>query len=287
VSYNAEIFAQIRSSGLKQGCPVLSLGSQTVYIGSQKDIALIDRFIEFFGGKPLRQQAEIPAAIDPRSIFERAGFQYCSTGPDVEGYINLSKLVFPRELRDRFGLVLNIGFSEHFANPVACLAFMHYAARVGGVLYHDLPLFGWGNHGLVSMTPKFWHALIWMNGYERISTSVSRVVESAVEPGNFYHGYLRYLHGLEQARDISWMVRAILRKTNGDVFLPPYDAVLPTSDGGKEAALLHGALEPFVNAGVWTDEEVCASIDRFMQVLNKPYRMQSPDRSLRQQQQDS
>jgi hypothetical protein len=112
-----------------------------------------------------------------------------------------------------------------------------------------------------------------MNQYERISSSVRRSDESSVDRGNFYHDYMSYFEGLEQARDISWMIRMVLRKAHRRAFIPPYDAVLPESNGEKEANLVLGALYPFIKTGVWTEEEVASTVDQFVSMMGKPFRI--------------
>jgi SAM-dependent methyltransferase len=276
MGYSADMFEQIRQLGLPARCRVMDIGSQDVGIGSAADLDTVNAFIRAFGGTALPANAPANGTIEAKEVYERAGFEYFRSDVDERPttiYVDLNKLVFPAAMRDSVDLVVNVGTTEHLANPIGGFALMHYLAKPGGILYHDVPLFGFGNHGLTSPTPKFWHALIWMNAYERISSVVRRVDESSIDRGNFYHDYMSYLEGLDRAQNISWMIRMILRKVHARVFIPPYDAVLPESNGEKEANLIHGALYPFVRTGVWTDEEVASTIDEFVAMIGKPFRM--------------
>jgi len=97
--------------------------------------------------------------------------------------------------REEFDLVVNVGTTEHLANPVAAFALMHELCAEGGIIYNDVPLFGFGNHGLMNPTPKYWHALIWMNRYATESVRTRSIDESAVDRGNLYHDYLSYMEG--------------------------------------------------------------------------------------------
>jgi len=237
---------------------------------------VINAFVSALGGTPFSQSTPVGRMMEAKDVFERAGLEYFRSDVDERPgtiYVDLNKLVFPVTMRDSIDLVVNVGTTEHLSNPIGGFALMHYLAKPGGILYHDVPLFGFGNHGLVNPTPKFWHALIWMNQYERISSSVRRSDESSVDRGNFYHDYMSYFEGLEQARDISWMIRMVLRKAHRRAFIPPYDAVLPESNGEKEANLVLGALYPFIKTGVWTEEEVASTVDQFVSMMGKPFRI--------------
>jgi SAM-dependent methyltransferase len=276
MGYTAEMFDEIRQLGLPRACRVMDVGSQDVWIGSASDIDLINGFVSVFGGKPFHKAMPSNRMIEAKEVFERAGLEYFRSDVDERPgtiYVDLNKLVFPVGMRDSVDLVVNVGTTEHLSNPVGGFALMHYLAKPGGILFHDVPLFGFGNHGLVNPTPKFWHALIWMNAYERIASSVRSADESSIDPGNFYHDYMSYIRGLDQARNISWMIRMILRKIHLRTFVPPYDAVLPASDGEKEANLILGALHPFIKTQAWSKREVTSTINEFLSMIGKPFRM--------------
>jgi hypothetical protein len=269
------MFEMLSGLGLKKGARVMDIGSQDLWLGSPSDLAQANAFIEGAGGTAFSTQQPLGRMIEAKEVYERAGFEYFCSDVDERPstiYVDLNKLVFPREKRASADLVVNVGTTEHLANPVGGFALMHYLAKPGALLFHDVPLFGMGNHGLTNPTPKFWHALIWMNRYERIVTQVRSVDESLLDQGNFFHDYLDYFEGLAQARNLSYIVRAVLRKTHESVFIPPYDAVLPDSNGEKEANLIYGALYPFIRTGAWTEKEVLSTIDGFMVLMQKPYR---------------
>ncbi len=276
MGYSAGMFQEIANLGLRRAARVMDVGSQDVWIGSTADLDVINAFVSALGGTPFSQSTPVGRMMEAKDVFERAGLEYFRSDVDERPgtiYVDLNKLVFPVTMRDSIDLVVNVGTTEHLSNPIGGFALMHYLAKPGGILYHDVPLFGFGNHGLVNPTPKFWHALIWMNQYERISSSVRRSDESSVDRGNFYHDYMSYFEGLEQARDISWMIRMVLRKAHRRAFIPPYDAVLPESNGEKEANLVLGALYPFIKTGVWTEEEVASTVDQFVSMMGKPFRI--------------
>jgi hypothetical protein len=275
MGYNAEMFKQLRGLGLKPGFRVMDLGSQDVFVGSDDDIECINGFVSSLGGIPFDKHSLVDKPVEAKAVFERAGLEYFRTDVDERPstiYVDFNKLVFPAAMRDTVDLVVNIGTTEHLSNPIGGFAMMHYVAKPGAILFHDVPLFGWGNHGLLNATPKFWHALTWMNAYERISAAVCRTDETSIDPANFYHEYLDYMEGLDRARGISWMIRIILRKTRSGAFVSPFDAALPLSKGEKEANLLWGALYPFMKTGVWTRKEINSTIDDFLSMVGKSFR---------------
>ena len=67
--------------------------------------------------------------------------------------MDLASFNIPRP-RGCFPLVVNVGTTEHSASPAATFALMHELCAKDGFLYHDVPLFGYGNHGLIEISPQ-------------------------------------------------------------------------------------------------------------------------------------
>lgn len=278
MGYSPQMFAEIGGLGLPKNARVMDIGSQDVGLNSPADLRVVNDFICSNGGKPFSEDLALPATLEAMLVFERAGFKYLRSDVDERPgtiYVDLNRLVFPQELRNSIDLVVNVGTTEHLASPVGGFALMHYLAKPGGLMFHDVPVFGYGNHGLTNPTPKFWHTLLWTNSYELVNAAVTRTDETQLDQGNFYHDYLTYMKGLGDMKDISAMMRFVVRKTGDRVFIPPFDAVLPASDGSKEAKLILGSLYPFIMTGVWTPEEVFAGINELLVVIQKPYRIGS------------
>jgi hypothetical protein len=166
-----------------------------------------------------------------------------------------------------------MGTTEHLASPVLGLAFMHYACKVGGAMFTDTPIFGWGNHGLANMTPKFWHLLRITNGYRIVICRLRDNDESPWDPGNFYHEDMAYMERLKEARNLSWMIRFVVLKPADRAFLPPFDAILPQSGGSKEAEILKGVIRPFLLAGIWTEREAAEAINDAIERRAQPFRL--------------
>ena len=62
----------------------------------------------------------------------------------------------PNEFFERFHAVLDLGTSEHVFNYPQVLMNCHLMTKVGGVIYHDVPL-NWPNHGFYSLSPTIFY----------------------------------------------------------------------------------------------------------------------------------
>lgn len=276
MGYASETFNFISRFHPAKSGRVLDLGSQDLHVNDYSEVAELNAFIAGHSGRLL--SADAPATYPTAEIWSRAGFDYrCVDVDDRPGTVrvDLQSLAFPSELRSTCDLVCNSGTTEHLANPVFGFAFMHYVCRPGGLMFHDVPLFGWGNHGLMNPTPKFWHRLAELNRYELLHAHVRHCEESSVGSGNFNDPGLAYIDGLGGIRNVSWMIRLMLRKREDHAFVPPFDAVLPQSSGKNEAEMVTGSMMPFLACGTYTAEEVADAVDSTMKALNKPYRLEA------------
>jgi hypothetical protein len=90
-----------------------------------------------------------------------------------EGYhttiFDLNTSAIPEAERGSFDLVLNCGTSEHVLNQYNVFNVMHDAVRVGGVMYHAIPMTGYLKHGYFTYTPIFMCDLARANQYEIVS----------------------------------------------------------------------------------------------------------------------
>jgi hypothetical protein len=238
------------------GSRVLDLGSQDISIGCEAELVEVNKFIAHGGGIAQRI-ARYPATYTAAEIWTRAGYDYRCIDVDERPdtiRVDLQGCEYPTELKYAFDLVMNAGTTEHLANPAGGLAFAHYACRNGGVIAHDVPLFGLKNHGLVNPTPKFWSILRWLNNYEVLSAAARQCEELPGDP-NHYSEALSFIAGVEAAVHLSWMISIAFRKRGSAAFVAPIDAVLPKSDGTLEAQLISSAMLPLIAGGVWSEAE--------------------------------
>ena len=245
-----------------RGAKVLDLGSQDIVFNSNAELIEVNKFIARGRGVPIAIDA-FPKILPVAAIWREAGYEHhCIDVDDRPGTIrvDLQGCQYPSALKYGFDLVVNAGTTEHLANPAGGLAFAHYACRKGGVIAHDVPLFGYMNHALVNPTPKFWTILRFMNGYEVLSAD-ARSVDDVEGDMNFYGDHLDYINGLKDARNITWMISIAFRKSGYSAFVPPMDAVLPDSDGSLEAKLIAASILPLVASGAWTEKEAEQAIN--------------------------
>jgi hypothetical protein len=273
MGYSSEMFLEIGRLSLPSK-NVLDVGAQDVSVPSKAGEANLNEFIlkQNPGAEPIRLPS-FPAMIEARDVYQRAGFNYTCIDVDERPgtlRVDLARFEIPQD-RGRFGLVVNVGTTEHLASPAATFALMHEMCCDGGFFYHDVPLFGLGNHGLMNPTPKFWHALIWMNSYQVHSARARTIDESALDRGNFHHDYLDYIEGLREIRNVSSLMTAVLQKRTNWPFVIPFDAVFEDDGQGHGLAnLLLGSYHPFIATGAYTPQQVIAGTNNFLALNGRP-----------------
>jgi len=104
-----------------------------------------------------------------RDFWVALGFDY--TAIDVDGSpgsiaLDLNYDQVPAALRGKYGLVTNLGTTEHVCNQMNAFKAIHDLAAPGGVMIHHLPAGGMLNHGLINYTPKFFWYLARSNDYK-------------------------------------------------------------------------------------------------------------------------
>ncbi len=77
--------------------------------------------------------------------------------------LNFDRL--PNRHREYYDVILNFGTTEHIFNQWNSFEVMHDAAKVGGIIYHQLPASGYLDHGYYCYTPLFFKELAEANGY--------------------------------------------------------------------------------------------------------------------------
>ena len=104
-----------------------------------------------------------------RDFWLSLGFDYAAI--DVDGSqgsipLDLNYDQVPDALQNKYGLVTNLGTTEHVCNQMNAFKITHDLAATGGVMIHHLPAGGMLNHGLVNYTPKFFWYLARSNDYK-------------------------------------------------------------------------------------------------------------------------
>jgi hypothetical protein len=270
----------MRDAGIT-GKRIMDLGSQDVTVFNEPDLHLLEKFIADWGGdaQPIRARAQggFPFILTARDAFTAAGFDYRCCDVDRRAntlYVDFNTATFDRSFYGQFDLVMNAGTTEHLANPVPAFFFMHQLCRKGGIIYNEVPLSGWLNHGLVNLTPKFWHTLQWTNEYEVLKAFVKPTGPTEAADGNFGGAHLDFIGNLAAAGETSSSIQIVFRKTSERGFIPPFDAVIPTQDGGKALGeLVWGSLRYFAASGALNHDESVAAVDDFLRYQQLPYRL--------------
>jgi hypothetical protein len=161
-------------------------------------------------------------------------------------WLDLNSGRFPWRYRGTFDVVCNAGTTEQ--------------AKKCGLLFHDVPISGFGNHAFLNYTPKFWHAMIWMNRYEVLTTRVRKENENEMDINNFRPDYLmQYFEGLETTKDTSAILQIAFRKTTDFVFRPPLD-MWPGMSLKQFKTCAEGAMGLYASTGVVSKLEIQDSI---------------------------
>jgi hypothetical protein len=131
--------------------------------------------------------------------------------------LDLNRGRVPKRLRGVFDLVVNAGTTEHVANQMNAFRVIHHLARVGGVMYHEVPAGGLIDHGLVGYQPKFFNMLAKANGYEALYIRFTAWGPSKIPD------YLRQSNPGGGDTVIDCSLRVALRKLSDLPFVCPFD----------------------------------------------------------------
>lgn len=109
-------------------------------------------------------------------LLERVGFTYVAldifSAPRTILF-DLNRHAPGAALKGRFGLVMNLGTTEHVINQLNAFRVIHELCAKNGVMYHDLPSDGYFSHGFFRYDELFFRNLACSNEYERISHAFS------------------------------------------------------------------------------------------------------------------
>jgi SAM-dependent methyltransferase len=161
-----------RDYGIRPGAKMLDIGTSELFCVD--DPESLNRLLAHFGATPyapdeLARMAERSFAGE---LFARAGLSYEAV--DISPYprtmaIDLNRGRLPFWRRGRYDLVTNCGTTEHVVNQLNAFQLIHDACKVGGLMYHGVPMAGDFSHGFISYHPKFFTRLQEVNGYEIIA----------------------------------------------------------------------------------------------------------------------
>lgn len=120
------------------------------------------------------------------------------------------------EILGKFDLVLNFGTTEHVLNQWLSFRTIHLLPKIGGVMYHDLPMAGYINHAFFRYDPMFFEQILVANNYKFIGQYISG--------GNIRNTPEKLLsQGYPHKTYEDMGIEAIFVKMNDDLFCVPLE----------------------------------------------------------------
>lgn len=254
-----EILTVLKEQGYLAGKrSVIEIGAQQLANSFFDSQAEIDKIGRLFGASALRARGHGPtrniekivhgglehlAATAPfaRDFWIWAGFEYASI--DIDGSpgsipLDLNYDSVPDAELGKYQLVTNFGTTEHVANQLNAFEVIHNLTAHGGVMFHQLPMQGMLNHGLVNYNPKFFWMLARSNGYKVVHFDVTGGSDIYYElPDNIVASVAPYRPDIAQRRhamrvaDMGLVV--ILQKVFDTPYVAPLDVPTGTTTDNK------------------------------------------------------
>jgi|GEM_PF-7118934 len=220
---------------LRPGMTIADFGDQTLQLNQPEDLEKAKAFIRTFNPdwrEKTLYDGPFPMPIHMAPIFREAGFEYASF--DLNGYggsfvLDLNSPRIEHSMRGKVDLLMNQGTTEHVVNQMTAFFHAHELTKVGGVMWHDVPVSGFGAHALMAATPLFWKYLVDYNGYDVLLAKV-RSIEKRSHGGQVFHydDRLDFIERLSGLVTEGLMLDIQLRKTSDHVFLTPMDTNAPS-----------------------------------------------------------
>jgi hypothetical protein len=220
---------------------VADIGAQQIGNDVLRDHMLMLAFGGAFGvqprcfGTPTRRDKTLPPdASFASQLWEWLGCPYVAI--DIDGSpgsipLDLNFDEVPRKHRGRYQLVMNLGTTEHVANQNHAMKVIHDLTAVGGVMIHDVPTQGYGNHGLISYNPKFFWMLSRGCRYHWLDMRLSFDALDSPFPADVIGEVTRFdarsADRLKSRRLTDTSFTAVLQKREDLPFVPPID--MPTA----------------------------------------------------------
>lgn len=244
-----EITELISELDFQQSPSVLDIGAQNLYRADADSIvAFIRRFNDVYDPAALKAYAmrlSLGSQFFPGiggingawlgDLLVRAGIDYRSF--DIfDGYrttiFDLNRDDLDPAMAGTFDLVLNAGTTEHVLNQLNCFKVIHEAAKVGGLIYHSLPMTAHLDHGYFNYNPRLHLDIANANRYEIVWLKIDgpeddeSIIEKVLDP----YSRLGWTRGYEASR-ANWQSRGIpssalsilIRKTVDAPFREPME----------------------------------------------------------------
>ncbi len=170
---------------LPPGTSVMELGTQQLHCRGSE--AYLTEFISRVSAKNpnLRNAPGIPPGELKEmaqggflsKLLKACGYQYAALDifdADDTVLFDLNRQEPPAEMRGRYDLVTNFGTTEHIVNQYLAFKTVHELTKLGGIMFHELPLSGFHTHGYFSYNPLLFNQLAEANQYEVVLQAYSK-----------------------------------------------------------------------------------------------------------------
>ena len=252
---------------LKNGASIIELGAQELYCSGMEDyVAGVIRYFsernpaikkpEAYTGGELARFANKGLL---GNLLKACGFAYRALDIfEAENTILFDLNIHSpgEDLYEQVDLVTNFGTTEHVINQYQAMKTMHELAKPGGLIYHDLPLAGYHNHGYFSYNPLFFHHLAVANSYKISMQHYSKGGRTAAPAFMIENGY-------PESHYVDCGIELIVQKTSSGPFRMP----LETSTSLGISKTLWGDANPYVNQGPGLDADFDASVSTSAVIL--------------------
>lgn len=164
-------------------CPVLTLGRQFVYAKYDEILEMLDEEgIRWEGNEPTEeerrtnipswQEGEFSTNTSDVAFFKLLGLKdmFALDVSDYEGanfLVDLNAPVSPN-LRDRFGLIIDGGTTEHIFDVRQCMMNINMMLKPGGRVVHMAPTSNCIGHGFYCFNPEFYFDYYMANGFVNV-----------------------------------------------------------------------------------------------------------------------
>jgi hypothetical protein len=269
MNLDGPIYLQRNGMLTKERNVVLDIGPQTIYFVRDEQIREfvknqggpaapkeqlekeIGRLVRFSTPRPGERTTMLSEITDLTNI-EYDSIDVCPGLKNTE-ILDLNFDPLPERMRDRYDVVLNFGTTEHIFNQWNCFEVMHDAAKVGGVVYHQLPASGYLDHGYYCYTPLFFRELAQANGYKIERLAVTPAGESRIDalgvPSIGGDTLLKQEKHLDENNRIPALnIHVILRKTKDEPFRVALE--IATAHSAASRAMLK-RYDPSNAATIW------------------------------------
>lgn len=226
------VFRAMHPAGLPSSFRLLEMGNTQTY-GPVEEFSALFEFLRVPDAKIRKlsadygtRSASLGAGVYNLELMPAVGLSYeCVdyTEPTtIKADLNSDRL--PRKLHGQFDLVTNFGTSEHVADQMNFLRYVHDATKIGGVMIHMVPMIGYLGHCLYKYDPKFFVRLAAANSYETLYAGFGPQ-EPGVTVDNECGSWVGY-EPIRGRRFDSHLAEFILRKRHSAGFQKPIDANL-------------------------------------------------------------